>query len=112
MPLTPAEQLTDDKIHSQNLHIRFDEQLVEMAKSHADMIPQAEEDLDKILNFPDAVRWELKKRDFPADELEAEIISKRDYYQWNKDKLEEIVSLIASEQRFRKNKKVTRTPRN
>jgi len=110
MALTSAEKIIDDKIHEQSLHIRFDKQLVEMAASHAAKLPHVEEDLDKLTNFKDAVRWELKESEFPADEIEAEVISQLSFYQEKKVKLEEVVSLIESEQEFRRDGKVTRTP--
>ena len=110
MPLNRAERTLNDRIESEGLHLRFNLQLVAMAESHAAKIPRVEADLDKVLNFPDAVRWELKEAEFPADEIEAELVSQRIYYQQKKVRLQEVVSLIASEQEFRQKGKVQRVP--
>ena len=110
MPLNRAERDLNARIESEGLHLRFNLQLVAMAKSHAAKIPRVESDLDKVLNFPDAVRWELKEAEFPADEIEAELVSQRTYYEQKKARLEEVVSLIADEQAFRAAGKVTRVP--
>ena len=110
MPLTPAEQSLNARIEAEGLHLRHDTQLDAMATSHAAKIPRVDVDLDKVINFPDAVRWELKEAEFPADEIEAELVSQRTYYQQKKARLEEVVSLIADEQAFRQKGKVARTP--
>ena len=110
MPLTPAEQSLNARIEVDGLHLRYDERLVAMKESHAAKIPHVEEDLDKVLNYPDAVRWELKEGGLPADKIEDELASQITYYQWKKARLEETVSLIESEQAFRKNGKVEGTP--
>ena len=108
-PLTTAEQIIEAKLQKESLYLRLDEQLVSMASSHAAKIPQVLEDLDKVTNFPDAVRWELKESGLPADEIEHELSSQLAYYQWKKARLEEVVSLISSEQEFRADGKVDRT---
>ena len=117
MALTPVERDYDKRIKGQSLDIRFDKQLKAMRKSHADKLSQPTEDLDKIIRYPDAIRWELEqqfKEEFSGQELtdavEEELISQRDYYLWKTAKLNEIVELIDKEIEFRKDKKVTRNP--
>lgn len=110
MVLTPDEQIIDAEIKTQSLHLKFDEQLIEMAQSHAAKIPQVENDLDKGLNFSDVIRWELKESGLLSVEIEAEVVQQITYYQWKKAQLIKIVSLIESEQAFRKDGKVIRKP--
>ena len=110
IPLTPEDEIIEAKIREDSLDLRTDERLVAMAESHAAKIPHVDEDLDKVLNYPDAVRWELKEAGYPAGEIEDELASQVSYYQRKKAKLEETVPLIASVQTFRKNGKVTREP--
>ena len=108
--LTLTEQAVENRLIGEGLHLKFDAQLVAMAKSHAAKIPHVDADLDRVLNFPDSIRWELKEASYPADEIEVEVAHQRTYYQWKKTRLEEIVSRIADEQAFRRAGKVQRTP--
>ena len=110
MALTPDEQAVNVRIITEGLHNKFDAQLVAMAVSHAAKLPHVESDLDKALNYPQAVKWELKEAGFPQAEIQAELKAQQDYYQWKKDRLDDIVFLLANERAFRRDGKVSRSP--
>ncbi len=111
-PLTPAEKIINGRIEAEGLHIKFDTQLVAMRNSHATKVfMRVNPDLDKAVNFADAIRWELKEAGGLTDaEIERELADQRAYYQWKRDRLTEIVSLIDSEIAFRADGKVDRSP--
>lgn len=110
-PLTPGEQAVNARIEAEGLHIKHDTQLVFMRDSHATKILRVAPDLDRVLNFPDSIRWELKVGgDLSDAKIEQEVLDQRAYYQWKFDRLTEIVSLIDSEIRFRADDKVRRNP--
>lgn len=110
MSLTPAEQALNAKIEAEGLHLKHDTQLVFMRDSHAEKLLRVAPDLDKALNFPDAIRWELKEAEYPADEIEQEVADQKAYYQWKQTRLTEIVSFIDTEIGFRADGKVNRKP--
>ncbi len=107
MTLTPSERVREERIREESLHLKTDEELITMKASHAAKLPHVEEDLDKVLNYPDAVRWELKEAGY--DDIEDELVQQIAYYQWKKARLEESVNLISAEQAFRRDGKVDRT---
>ena len=117
-PLTPAEEILNAKIENESLHVKFDTQIVFMRDSHAAKILSVAPDLDKVFNFPDTIRWELKEQNAPLPlvdqlspaEIEKEVLGRQAYYQWKHDRLTEIVSLIDTEIAFRADGKVDRNP--
>ena len=110
MALTPDEQAVNVRIVTEGLHYKFDAQLVAMAVSHAAKLPHVESDLDKALNYPQAVKWELKEAGLPQSEIQAELKAQQDYYQWKKARLDDIVFLIGQERALRVAGKVSRSP--
>ena len=105
-----SEEEFNAKIEFEGLHHRYDTQLVIMRDSHAEKLLRVAPDLDKALNFPDAIRWELKEAEYPADEIEQEVADQKAYYVWKDKRLTEIVLLINTEIGFRADGKVARTP--
>ncbi len=110
MVLTLAEQALNERIITEGLHNKFDGQLVAMEASHSAKLPHVESNLDKVLNYPGAVKWELKEAGLPQSEIQAELKAQQDYYQWKKDRLDDIVFLLANERAFRRDGKVSRSP--
>ena len=111
MPLTAAERAVNVKIENEGLHRRRDDVLSIMRDSHAEKLLRVAPDLDRALNFPDAIRWELKEQGELTDaEIESELVEQQVYYQWKVDRLTEVVSLIDSEVEFRGAGKVSRSP--
>ena len=110
MPLTPTEAATNAKIEADNLHIRHGAVLATMRDSHAANLLRVATDLDRVMNFPQAILWELKEAGLTTAEAAQELADQRAYYQWKEARLTEIVSLIDSEITFRADGKVNRTP--
>ena len=111
MPLTAAERAVNVKIENEGLHRRRDDVLSIMRDRHAEKLLRVAPDLDRALNFPDAIRWELKEQgDLTDAEIEGELAEQQTYYQWKHDRLTEVVSLIDSEVEFRGAGKVSRSP--
>lgn len=111
MPLTLPEQATNAKIENEGLHLRHDAQLGVMRESHAEKLLRVAPDLDKALNYPDAIRWELKEAGDRTDaEIEQELADQQAYYQWKHDRLAEVVTLCDAEIAFRADGKVDRRP--
>ncbi len=109
-PLTPGEQALDARVRNEGLHHKHDQQLVVMRASHARKRPHILNDLDKVLNYPDAVRWELKESGLVGGELEQELLAQQDYYRWKDGRLSDIVALIDGETDLRGRDRVRRTP--
>ena len=59
-PITDAQWAEDVKAES--FHFKFDYQLLEMKISHEAKLPFQEEDLRKITDCPDCIKWELREQ--------------------------------------------------
>ena len=97
-----------EDVKKENLDVKYDFQLSEMEKSHADKIPKVEDDLYKFEKYPDVIRYELEqqfKNDFKGEELtkimEEEFESQHNYYKWKKAKLDQSVERIKKERKLR-----------
>lgn len=109
-PLTPGEKALDARVRNEGLHHKHDQQLVVMRASHARKRPHILNDLDRALNYPDAVRWELKESGLVGDEIERELLAQQDYYRWKDGRLSDIVALIDGEADLRGRRRVDRSP--
>ena len=99
-PKTNAQWAEDVK--AEGLEIRTETELVQMKDSHESKLTRVQKDLDKFINWPDAVRYELMERFSTAgltgkeltDAVEKEFQEQLTYYQWKVGKLGQSVERI------------------
>jgi hypothetical protein len=117
-PITDAQWAEDVK--EESLNFKLDFALDEMEQSLAQKLPKVQKDLDKFIQCPECIRFELKERftqmfkDAKIDlngKLEGKTLqewidedfaSQLAYYQWKTDKITQSLERIAKEKDLRK----------
>lgn len=120
-----------EDVKAESLDIKRDEQLEEMEKSHVDKLPRVEKDLDKFINWPDVVRYELTQQFTQMFEnaavdgmvpetvegktlqewIDEEFDSQKLMYEWKVAKLRQSVERIKKERQLRASEAVIRKAR-
>lgn len=124
-PTTDAEWANDVK--AEGFEHRFDFQLDQMEQSLTEKLPKIQKDLDKFIQCPDCVKYELKERFTQMfndagiglnkslegktlqEWIDEEFASQLAYYQWKTDKINQSLERITKEKELRKDGKVDRT---
>jgi hypothetical protein len=113
---TTTEAWAED-VKKDNLDIKFDYQLDQMEENLTEKLPRVQQDLDKFIQCPDCIKWELKEglnEEFSGqkltDAVEEEYQSQLAYYKWKADKLNQSLERIKKEKELRYEDLVIRTP--
>lgn len=114
-----------EDVKAESLHFKFDYQLDEMEISHSKKVPIVQEDLNRFIDCPECIKWELKQEFIQMFEdlkvaldkqledktlqewIDEEFTSQLAYYSFKVDKLNQSVERIQNEKRLRKEGFVT-----
>ena len=123
---TTNEAWAED-VKAESLNVKLDFALDEMEQSLTEKLPKVQKNLDKFIQCPECIRFELKERftqmfkdqGIDLDKklegktlqewIDGEFNSQLAYYQWKTDKINQSLERIAKEKELRKDKKVDRT---
>jgi hypothetical protein len=109
-PLTD-EQWAED-VKKESLDVKFDHQLEQMVSSLKNKLPKLEEEYDKLIQYPDIKRFELRQQyEFDGidglegqellDVIEAELAKDTKTALWEIEKVKQSIERIENEQRLR-----------
>ena len=114
-PTTQAEWAED--VRRESLNFKFDYQLDQMEENLTEKLPRTQKDLDKFIQCPDCIKWELKEQlneEFLGgkltDAVEEEYQSQLHYYKWKVDKINQSIERIKKEKELRGEGQVDRKP--
>lgn len=117
-----------EDVKKENLDIKYDYQLDQMEENLTEKLPRVQKDLDKFVNYPNYIKWELKEQftqmfnDSEIDLkgklesktlqewIDGEFVEQLAYYQWKTDKLNQSIERIKKEKELRYDELVIRSP--